>query len=136
MKNTRKTAIGEDFEIAVHDVTQGQWQAVMGENPSDFSRFGGGRNEVKSISDEELKLLPVEGVSWDDVQEFLKKLNEKERGGAICTACRVRWSGNTLVEEGRLLRKNARTISTSTSRPTTSPPNKRTSMAKVRSARH
>ena len=35
-----KTEIKEDFEIAVHDVTQGQWQAVMGKNPSWFSRFG------------------------------------------------------------------------------------------------
>jgi formylglycine-generating enzyme required for sulfatase activity len=75
-----KTEIKEDFEIAVHDVTQGQWQAVMGENPSFCSRFGGGRNEVKALSDEELKLFPVESVSWDDVQVFLKKLNEKEAG--------------------------------------------------------
>jgi formylglycine-generating enzyme required for sulfatase activity len=75
-----KTEIKEDFEIAVHDVTQGQWQAVMGENPSFFSRFGGGRNEVKDISDEELKLFPVESVSWGDAQVFLKKLNEKEAG--------------------------------------------------------
>src|SRR5262249_14288516 len=37
-------------------------------------------NEVMTISDEELKLFPVEWVSWDEVQEFLKKLNEKERG--------------------------------------------------------
>jgi formylglycine-generating enzyme required for sulfatase activity len=79
-KKGTKTAIKEDFEIAVHSVTQGQWQAVMGENPSHFSRFGAGRNEVKSISDEELKLFPVETVSWDDTQEFIKKLNEKERG--------------------------------------------------------
>jgi formylglycine-generating enzyme required for sulfatase activity len=35
---------------------------------------------VVDISDEELKLFPVERVSWDDVQEFLKKLNEKYRG--------------------------------------------------------
>jgi formylglycine-generating enzyme required for sulfatase activity len=75
-----KTAIPEDFEIAVHDVTQGQWQAVMGESPSYFSRFGRGRNEVKTLSDEELKLLPVEGVSWGDAQEFIRRLNEKERG--------------------------------------------------------
>jgi formylglycine-generating enzyme required for sulfatase activity/tRNA A-37 threonylcarbamoyl transferase component Bud32 len=75
----RKTEIKEDFEIAVHDVTQGQWQAVMGDNPSYFSRFGGGRNEVKTLSDEELKLLPVETVSWDEAQAFIKKLNEKER---------------------------------------------------------
>jgi formylglycine-generating enzyme required for sulfatase activity len=75
-----KTEIKEDFEIAVHDVTQGQWETVMGKNPSNFSRFGGGRFVVQDIADEELKLFPVENVSWDDCQEFLKKLNEKERG--------------------------------------------------------
>src|SRR5258707_3740717 len=75
-----KTEIEEDFEIAVHDVTQGQWQAVMGENPSYFSRFGTGGKVVKDISDEELKLFPVETVSWDDAQEFIKKLNEQHRG--------------------------------------------------------
>jgi len=78
-----QTEIGEDFEIAVHDVTQGQWEAVMGDNPSYFSRFGGGRLEVKDISDEELKLFPVESVSWEEVQKFITKLNLKEikRGG-------------------------------------------------------
>src|SRR5262249_20066917 len=75
-----KTQVKEDFEIAVHDVTQGQWQAVMGNNPSYFSRQGNGRNNVLDISDEELKLFPVEQVSWNDAQEFIKKLNEKERG--------------------------------------------------------
>jgi formylglycine-generating enzyme required for sulfatase activity len=80
VKKGVKTEIKEDFEIAVHDVTQGQWEAVMGSNPSYFSRQGKGRNEVLDISDEELKLFPVEQVSWDDAQEFIKKLNEKERG--------------------------------------------------------
>jgi formylglycine-generating enzyme required for sulfatase activity len=76
----KKTEIKEDFEIAVHDVTQGQWQAVMGNNPSWFSRKGNGRSSVLDISDEELTLFPVENVSWNQVQEFIKKLNEKERG--------------------------------------------------------
>jgi formylglycine-generating enzyme required for sulfatase activity len=52
----------------------------MGNNPSHFSRLGNGRNSVLDISDEELKLFPVESVTWDDAQEFIKKLNEKERG--------------------------------------------------------
>jgi serine/threonine protein kinase/formylglycine-generating enzyme required for sulfatase activity len=82
-KKGTKTEIKEDFEIAVHTVTQGQWQALMGDNPSHFSRFGAGRNEVKSISDEELKLFPVETVSWNDAQAFIKKLNEKERGSGF-----------------------------------------------------
>jgi formylglycine-generating enzyme required for sulfatase activity len=78
--SARKTEIQEDFEIAVHDVTQGQWEAVMGTNPSYFSRKGNGRSAVRDISDEELKLFPVEMVSWNDAQEFIRKLNEKERG--------------------------------------------------------
>jgi formylglycine-generating enzyme required for sulfatase activity len=78
----KKREIKEDFEIAVHAVTQGQWEAIMGKsnNPSYFSRKGNGRNSVLDISDEELKLFPVETVSWDDAQKFIKKLNEKERG--------------------------------------------------------
>jgi formylglycine-generating enzyme required for sulfatase activity len=76
----KKTEIKEDFEIAVHTVTQGQWQAVMGNNPSYFSRLGGGSHQVKDISDEELKLFPVEAVYWDEVQQFIKKLNERQRG--------------------------------------------------------
>lgn len=71
--------IKEDFEIAVHDVTQGQWQAVMGQNPSYFTREGSGRGNILEVSDEELKLFPVESVSWDETQEFIRKLNEKER---------------------------------------------------------
>jgi formylglycine-generating enzyme required for sulfatase activity/tRNA A-37 threonylcarbamoyl transferase component Bud32 len=80
-KKEKKVEIKEEFEMAVHAVTQGQWQAVMGENPSHFSRFNAGRSQVKTISDEELKLFPVEEVSWDEAQEFIKKLNDQKRGG-------------------------------------------------------
>jgi serine/threonine protein kinase/formylglycine-generating enzyme required for sulfatase activity len=79
-KAGQKTEIEADFEISVHDVTQGQWEAVMGNNPSFFSRKGNGRDSILAVSNEELKLFPVESVSWDDAQAFLKKLNEKERG--------------------------------------------------------
>src|SRR5271163_1077035 len=48
-KKGTKTEIKEDFEIAVHTVTQEQWQAVMGKNPSFFSRDGGGKEKVKDI---------------------------------------------------------------------------------------
>jgi formylglycine-generating enzyme required for sulfatase activity len=78
--SARKTEIKEDFEIAIHTVTQGQWQEVMGKNPSYFSRDGGGKDQVKDIKDEDLKHFPVETVSWTDAQEFIKKLNEKEKG--------------------------------------------------------
>ena len=45
-----------------YPVTQKQWKKVMGNNPSNF------KGEDR----------PVESVSWEDVQEFVKKLNEKE----------------------------------------------------------
>ncbi len=73
-----EVTIEGDFRLGVYPVTQGQWQAVMGTNPSNFSRTGDGENEVKNISDADLKDFPVEQVSWDDVQEFLGKLNERE----------------------------------------------------------
>lgn len=52
------------FYMQTTEVTQGQWQAIMGNNPSHFSNCG--------------KDCPVENVSWDDVQEFIKALNRKE----------------------------------------------------------
>ena len=78
--SAKKTEIKEDFEIAIYTVTQGQWQEVMGNNPSCFSRDGKGKVRVKDIKDEDLKHFPVETVSWNDAQEFIKKLNEKEKG--------------------------------------------------------
>jgi formylglycine-generating enzyme required for sulfatase activity len=50
-----------DFYIGKTEVTQALWRAVMGTYPSHFS----GDN------------LPVERVSWNDCQEFIKKLNAK-----------------------------------------------------------
>jgi formylglycine-generating enzyme required for sulfatase activity len=80
-KNAQKqVTIDADFELAAYTVTQGQWEAVMAKNPSHFSRWGMGKKQVKDIADEELRCFPVENVSWDDVQVFLAKLNEKLEG--------------------------------------------------------
>jgi formylglycine-generating enzyme required for sulfatase activity len=76
----KQVEIKEEFQLAAYLVTQEQWQVVMGRNPSHFSRKGGGKEKVKDIADADLKRFPVEQVSWDDVQEFLKKLNEMQKG--------------------------------------------------------
>lgn len=52
----------DDFLIGETEVTQELWFAVMGNNPSYFKSDEGN--------------LPVENVSWNDVQVFIKKLNE------------------------------------------------------------
>jgi serine/threonine protein kinase/formylglycine-generating enzyme required for sulfatase activity len=74
------TEIKEDFEIAAHLITQGQWRHVMGNNPSSFSRFGPDYDRVQNISDGELSLFPVECVSEEDIQKFVGKLNELTQG--------------------------------------------------------
>lgn len=55
------TVVLGDYYIGKYEVTQEQWESVMGSNPSYFRGAA----------------LPVESVSWDDIQEFIKKLNEK-----------------------------------------------------------
>jgi formylglycine-generating enzyme required for sulfatase activity len=71
--NTKPVKISEDnekpqhrvnvrsFALGKYEVTQEQWYAVMGSNPSENK----GRN------------LPVETVSWDDAQDFVRKLSKK-----------------------------------------------------------
>jgi len=54
--------IEKAYYLGNYEVTQKQWREVMGINPSNFK----GDN------------LPVENVSWNDAQDFVKKLNEKE----------------------------------------------------------
>ena len=59
-----QVTITADYYIGKTDVTQAQWQAVMGSNPSRFSSCGG--------------TCPVESVSWNDIAGsggFLEKLN-------------------------------------------------------------
>jgi len=56
------TVTVEGYYIGKYEVTQKQWREVMGNNPS---YFAGCDN------------CPVESVSWNDVQEFIKKLNDK-----------------------------------------------------------
>jgi formylglycine-generating enzyme required for sulfatase activity len=55
----------------------------MGNNPSWFSRGGGGKSKVKRISDPDLRGFPVEQVSWEDAQVFLDRLNEQEKESGL-----------------------------------------------------
>jgi uncharacterized protein (TIGR02996 family) len=73
--NQRQVAIPHEFYLGACPVTQEQWQTLMGDNPSFFCRRGGGAPQVEGISDADLTEFPVEQVSWDDIQQFLKRLN-------------------------------------------------------------
>ena len=52
-----------DFYIGKYQVTQGQWKEVMGNNPSYYSVDGNN--------------YPVESVSWEDVQGYIRRLKQK-----------------------------------------------------------
>ena len=78
-EGTSKVTFEQDVYLGKYEVMQEEWEKVVGENPSSFSRTGGGKEAVKGIPDSDLKRFPVEGVSWDDCQEFIKKLNEKTK---------------------------------------------------------
>lgn len=51
-----------DYYLGKYEVTQAQWRAVMGSNPSYFKSCEG---------------CPVEQVSWNDVQDFVSRLNQQ-----------------------------------------------------------
>ncbi len=74
----KQVTLDSDFYLGVYPVTQEQWQSLMGTNPSWFARTGG-QDDVQSIADSDLKQFPVEQVSWDDAQEFLQRLNAREK---------------------------------------------------------
>ncbi len=59
-----KVHISSPFYLGKYEVTQGQWLAVMGKkHPSNFPALD----------------RPVDEVSWNDAQAFIRKLNEKEK---------------------------------------------------------
>lgn len=59
------------------EVTQGLWKAVMGNNPSFFKQCGDN--------------CPVEQVSWDEVQKFIKALNQEVPGGGFRLPSEAEW---------------------------------------------
>lgn len=61
-----QVTLTNDYYMQTTEVTQGQWKAVMGSNPSSFQNCGDN--------------CPVEQVSWNDIQNFITKLNGMGQG--------------------------------------------------------
>jgi formylglycine-generating enzyme required for sulfatase activity len=60
-----RVTLTKGFWLGRFEVTQGQWQALMGSNPSIFQNAGAN--------------APVENVLWDHAMEFCRRLTERER---------------------------------------------------------
>ena len=103
--------ITRPFYLGVTEVSQAQYEAVMGNNPSRYAATGDGKDMVDGQSTGQ---HPVEKVSWLDAVKFCNKLSEMEgrkpfyeingeRSGCRTgrprdTVCRRRPSGNTRAE--------------------------------------
>lgn len=72
---SHKVCIDKPFYIGETEVTQKQWEDVMGNNPS----------KVKSYD------KPVDKVSWDDIQIFIEKLNAKDGGKYFRLPTEAEW---------------------------------------------
>jgi formylglycine-generating enzyme required for sulfatase activity len=74
-KPVHQVTISQAFSMGKYEVTQGQWQSVMGSNPSNFK----GDN------------LPVETISWDDAIAFIARLNAQNDGYSYRLPTEAEW---------------------------------------------
>jgi formylglycine-generating enzyme required for sulfatase activity len=72
-----QVVISKPYYMKVTEVTQGQWRKVMGSNPSMFNTCGDD--------------CPVENISWVDVQEFIRRLNQKEGANKYRLPTEAEW---------------------------------------------
>ncbi|MGA2621645.1 MAG: SUMF1/EgtB/PvdO family nonheme iron enzyme, partial [Thermoguttaceae bacterium] len=69
-----RVRITQPFYLGAYDVTQGEYERVMGTNPSEFSATGKGKDKVAG---QDTTRFPVECVTWDEAVEFCRKLSER-----------------------------------------------------------
>ena len=73
-----EVTISKAFDMMAMEVTQIQWYWIMGDNPSEHKRLAHCRNNhIKWNGVHLCPELPVTNVSWNDIQAYIKKLNQK-----------------------------------------------------------
>jgi hypothetical protein len=76
-KPLHEVVVSHPFCLGVQEVTQRQWEAFMGANSVDTERRGEG--------------LPVSSVSWDEVQEFLRRVNDRAGRQVVRLPTEAEW---------------------------------------------
>ena len=85
------------YLLGKYEVTQGEWEAVMGSNPSLFQKS---RKEVVGM---DTSRFPVERVSWYDSVEFCNKLSEKEGLKPYYSLDVTKRNANKQIEETKVM---------------------------------
>jgi len=80
--------LSRPFYLGKYEVTQAQWEAVMDNNPSEYQGRPGSLTGALYKSNPN---RPVETVSWNDVQEFIRQLNARESGARYRLPTEAEW---------------------------------------------
>ncbi len=76
-----QVTISKAFELQTTEVTQSQWAAVMGTNPSRFQKSENCPGELSTVNNVSMcPNNPVEAINWYGAQAFIAKLNAKADG--------------------------------------------------------
>jgi formylglycine-generating enzyme required for sulfatase activity len=76
-KPVHDVTVNYSFYMGKFEITQGQWQALMGSNPSSFKNCGAN--------------CPVDSVTWDDAQKFINRLNDAKDGYTYRLPSEAEW---------------------------------------------
>ncbi len=79
-KPEHRVRITQPFYMGKYEVTQAEYQQVMGTTPSNFASSGGGKS---SVANQDTRRFPVDSVSWNDAVDFCNRLSEQE-GKTAC----------------------------------------------------
>jgi len=79
-----------DYYLGEWKVTQAQYRAIMGQNPSWFSKTGAGKEQIRGMNTDD---FPVENVSWEKAKDFCQRLNDKfqDRGYRFRLPTEAEW---------------------------------------------
>ncbi len=87
-----KVILTQPIYLGLHEVTQSDYESVMGTNPSHFAATGPGKDAVEGL---DTSRHPVEMVHWTDAAEFCVRLSEKESRSPFYSP-----TGETLAPQG------------------------------------
>jgi uncharacterized protein (TIGR02996 family) len=84
--------ITRPFYLGVSQVTQDEYERLMGVNPSHFAATGSSKESVRGL---DTRRFPVEGVSWEEAVEFCRRLSalpdEKQAGRRYRLPTEAEW---------------------------------------------
>ena len=103
-----RVRITKPFYLGVYEVTQSEFEHVMGRNPSYFSNSGG---QAEAATGVDTSRYPVDSVTWYDAVEFCNKLSEKEERQPYYRLADIERDARRFDQRGKGERRGGRRLS-------------------------